>query len=67
MNSKQVANLLKFKTKQAEQQRRRAKAVSMCAPGTDPALAMEILKAQERAAQREAKRTANEARIRGTK
>jgi hypothetical protein len=69
MTKQAAARFLAQKQRRADKQRRIAKARSLCAQaGTvDTALALEILKAQERAAARAAKRDANVARIRGTK
>jgi hypothetical protein len=60
MTVKQTARFRRFKQRQAEQQRRLSKARALCAKAgsVDDTLALEILKAQERAAARKAKREA---------
>lgn len=64
MSKQQVDRLLKQKAKLAARASRFAKAKA-AAPGCNSVLALEILKAQERASARKAKRDANVARIRG--
>lgn len=69
MSQHQAEKFHKQKAKQQAKTQRMAKAKALCAASgeCDQALALEILKAQERAAEREAKRAENEAKIRGTK
>lgn len=69
MSRQQADRLRSQKAKLAAKAARQAKANALCAASgeCDTALALEILKAQERAAARKAKRDENVARIRGTK
>jgi len=66
MSKHAAARFLAQKAKQSEQRRREAQARKL-APGCHPALALEILKAQERAEQRSKIRAENLAKVRGTK